>query len=83
MKITTRLHGKNILSNLVGAGSTYTPVLDNSNILDTTFYATQTIGTCSESLPDSSRIQYIDIPLLITSDILEFQDFKTVYILGI
>ena len=50
------------LTDLIGIGNTFTPVLDNSGILDTTFYATQTIGTCSESLPDSSRIQFIDIP---------------------
>jgi gliding motility-associated-like protein len=50
------------LTNLVATGNTYIPVLDNSILLDTTFYATQTIGTCSESLPDSSRIQYIDVP---------------------
>jgi gliding motility-associated-like protein len=50
------------LTNLVGTGNAFTPVLDNSVELDTTFYATQTIGTCTESLPDSSRIEYTDYP---------------------
>ncbi len=50
------------LTNLIGTGNTYTPVVDNTNPLDTIFYATQTIGLCSESIPDSSRIQYIDLP---------------------
>ncbi len=50
------------LTNLIGTGNTYTPVLDNNSPLDTTFYATQTIGSCTESLPDSSSIQYIDAP---------------------
>jgi gliding motility-associated-like protein len=50
------------LTNLIGTGNTYTPVLDNTSPLDTTFYATQTIGACTESLPDSSRIQYIGAP---------------------
>lgn len=50
------------LSNLVGSGNTFTPLIDNTDILDTTFYATQIIGTCSESPPDSTRIQYIEVP---------------------
>jgi len=60
--VNVQWYADQALTNLIGSGNTYTPVLDNSTILDTTFYATQTIGTCSESLPDSSRIQYIDIP---------------------
>jgi hypothetical protein len=50
------------LTNLIGTGNTYTPVLDNTSLLDTIYFATQTIGACSESLPDSSRIRYIDAP---------------------
>ena len=50
------------LTNLVGTGNTFTPVLDNSIVLDTTFYATQTIGTCTESPPDSTRVRYTDYP---------------------
>ena len=50
------------LTNLVGTGNTFTPVLDNSVIQDTTFYATQTIGLCTESPPDSTRIRYTDYP---------------------
>ncbi|MBR9998865.1 MAG: gliding motility-associated C-terminal domain-containing protein, partial [Cyclobacteriaceae bacterium] len=46
----------------VAATSIFTPVLNNSDLADTVFYATQTIGTCTESLPDSTRIQYIGVP---------------------
>jgi gliding motility-associated-like protein len=50
------------LTILVATTNDYIPVIDNTDLADTVFYATQTIGTCSESLPDSSRIQYISVP---------------------
>lgn len=52
------------LTNLIETGNIFNPVLDTSLPLDTLFYATQTIGTCSESPSDSTRLRYNDVPVI-------------------